>query len=139
MEVTIYINGRPVSVQVSVEVYAYLNEANHKEENLLHEQRRHWDGRGLEAIAFARPSQTETPEQQLCRKETMSEIAAVLDASTPTQRERFLLYALEGMSYAEIGRRCGCTKHAVRDSIVAVRKKYQKIFQTRPHETPFSG
>ncbi len=139
MEVTIYINGQAVSVQVSVEVLNYLNEANHKDENLLHEQRRHWDGRGLEAIAIVHPSAAETPEQHLCRKETLSEIAAVLDACTPTQRERFLMYALEGMSYAEIARHCGCTKHAVRDSIVAVRKKYQEIFKNRPHETVFSG
>ncbi len=99
MEVTIYINGQAVSVQVSVEVYDYLNKANHKDENLLHEQRRHWDGHGLDAIAFAHPSRVETPEQHLCRKETMSEIAAVLDACTATQRERFLLYALEGIPY----------------------------------------
>lgn len=84
-------------------------------------------------------SRVETPEQHLCRKETTSEIEAVLDACTATQRERFLLYALEGMSYAEIAKRCGCTKHAVRDSIVAVRKKYQEICKNRPHETSFSG
>ena len=96
MEITIYINGRPVSVEVSVEVYAYLNEADHKEENLLHEQRRHWDGRELEQITTVLPSPAETPEQQLCRKETLCELMAVLDSCTALQRERFLLYALGG-------------------------------------------
>ena len=139
MEITIYVNGQPVSVEVSVEVYAYLNEADHKDENLLHEQRRHWDGRELEQITTVLPSQTETPEEQLCRKETLRELMAVLDSCTALQRERFLLYALEGMSYAEIAKLHGCTKHPVRDSIVAVRKKYQEIFKNRPHEMSFSG
>lgn len=48
MEITIHINGQSVSVQVSVEVYDYLDQADHKDENLLHEQRRHWDGRELD-------------------------------------------------------------------------------------------
>ena len=45
MEVTIDYNGQMVSVEVTEEVFAFLNYADHKEENLAHEQRRHWDGR----------------------------------------------------------------------------------------------
>ena len=41
MEVTITINGQAVSVEVSVEVYEYLDRADHKTENLSHEQRRY--------------------------------------------------------------------------------------------------
>ena len=37
----------------------------------------------------------------------MDEILTVLALCTPTQRERFLLYALHDFSYAEIGRLCG--------------------------------
>ena len=43
MEVIIKINGQALSVEVSVEVYEFLDRADHKEENLSHEQRRHWD------------------------------------------------------------------------------------------------
>ena len=43
MEITINYYGQAVSV--SVEVYEYLTQADHKAENLAHEQRRHWDGR----------------------------------------------------------------------------------------------
>lgn len=127
MEITIYINGQPVSVEVSVEVYAYLNEADHKEENLLHEQRRHWDGRELEQIAVTHPGRDESPEEQLCRKETLCELMAVLDSCTAIQRERFLLYALEGMSYAEIAARQGCSRVSVFESIDAMRKKFKKL------------
>ena len=45
MEVTINYNGQMVSVEVTEEVFAFLNYADHKEENLVHEQRRRWHGR----------------------------------------------------------------------------------------------
>ena len=127
MEITIYVNGQPVSIEVSVEVYSYLNEADHKDENLLHEQRRHWDGRELEQIAVTHPGRDESPEQQLCRKETLCELMAVLDSCTALQRERFLLYALEGMSYTEIAAQQGCSRISVFESIDAVRKKFKKL------------
>lgn len=41
MEITINDNGQMVSVEVTEEVYAFLDYAEHKEENLAHEKRRH--------------------------------------------------------------------------------------------------
>ena len=40
MEITIKVNGQALSVKVSVEVYTYLDQADHKPELLAHEQRR---------------------------------------------------------------------------------------------------
>ena len=40
MEVTIHYNGQAVAVEVTLEVYEFLNQADHKAENLSHEQRR---------------------------------------------------------------------------------------------------
>ncbi len=59
----------------------------------------------------------------------MSELMAVLASCTKTQQERFLLYALEGMSFSEIAVYCGCSKTSVYESIAAVRKKYQDFFK----------
>ena len=73
-------------------------------------------------------------EEYLCRKETLDELLSVLDSCTEAQRRRFLLYALDGLSYAEIAALCGCSKYAVRDSIMAVRKIFQKILRNRPHD-----
>jgi len=42
MEVTINYNGQAVAVEVTLEVYEFLDRADHKTENLFHEQRRHW-------------------------------------------------------------------------------------------------
>lgn len=135
MEVTINYNGQALSVEVTVEVYEYLDRADHKEENLAHEQRRHWDGREFdEYIAFTEGEGAygETPEDYLCRKETLNELLAVLADCTEAQRRRFLLYAVDGLSYAEIAALCGCSKTSVFESIEAVRKKMKKIFCRPP-------
>ena len=132
MEITINYNGRFVTVEVSAEVYEYLDRADHKAENLAHEQRRHWDGREFDEYIIAaegRLPYCATPEELICQRETLDEILAVLALCTDTQRERFLLYALYDFNCAEIGKMCGCSKQAVRLSIEAVRKKFLKFFQ----------
>ena len=116
---------------------SHLDRADHKAENLSHEQRRHWDGREFDEYIVATEGvgiYGETPEEYLCRMETLGELMAVLDTCTEAQRRRFLLYALEGLSYAEIGTICGCSKYSVRDSIIAVRKIFKDFFENRPHE-----
>ena len=130
MEITINYYGQAVSV--SVEVYEYLTQADHKAENLAHEQRRHWDGRECDEYIIStegRLSYCATPEELVCQRETLDEIMAVLALCTKTQRERFLLYALYDYSYAEIGHLCGCSKAAVHESIEGVRKKFFKFFR----------
>lgn len=139
MEITIKINGQALSVEVSVEVYEYIDRADHKEENLAHEKRRHWDIREFdEYIASAEGhSYQETPEEQVCRMETWDELLSVLESCTGTQRRRFLLYALDGLSFEQIARLDGCSKAAVQDSVEAARKKFQDFFSRRPYEPPF--
>ena len=98
MEVTIHYNGQAVTVEVTLEVYEFLDRADHKTENLLHEQRRHWDGREFDEYIVATESvgiYGEPPEEHLCRMETLGELMAVLDTCTEVQRRRFLLYALD--------------------------------------------
>ena len=130
MEITINYYGQAVSV--SVEVYEYLTQADHKAENLAHEQRRHWDGRECDEYIIStegRLSYCATPEELVCQRETLDEILAVLALCTPTQRERFLLYALYDFSYAEIGRLCGCSKSAVEKSVSGVKNFFKKFWK----------
>ena len=101
MEVTIHYNGQAVAVEVTLEVYEFLDRADHKAENLSHEQRRHWDGREFDEYIVATEGvgiYGETPEDYLCRMETLGELMAVLDTCTEAQRRRFLLYALDGLT-----------------------------------------
>ena len=137
MEVTINYNGQAVAVEVTLEVYEFLDQADHKAENLSHEQRRHWDGREFDEYIVATEGvgiYGETPEEYLCRMETLGELMAVLDTCTEAQRRRFLLYALDGLTLAEIGTVCGCSKVSVYESIDAVRKKFLKFFANYPNE-----
>ena len=132
MEITINYNGRLITVEVSVEVAECLEEGQRKEENLHHEQRRHWDDRELDEYIIAtegRLPYCATPEELLCQRETLDEILTVLALCTSTQRERFLLHALYDFSYADIAEMCGCTKIAVHYSIEAVRKKFLNFFK----------
>ena len=132
MEITRKINGQAVSVDVSYEVYEYLDQAAHKDENLAHQKRRHWDEREFDEYIIATECShiySPTPEEILCHRETMCELMAVLATCTEVQQERFLLYALGGMSFSEIALYCGCSKGSVQESISAVRKKYQIFFK----------
>jgi len=137
MEITIKIDGQAVSMEVSMEVYEYLEQADRKMENLAHEQRRHWDGREFDEYIIAAEgvrAYGETPEQHICRMETLAELMAILDTCTEVQRRRFLLYALDGLSLAQIGVLCGCSKYSVRDSIEAVRKIFMDFLKTHPDD-----
>ena len=130
MEITINYYGQAVSVLV--EVYEYLTQAGHKTENLAHEQRRHWDGRECDEYIIStegRLPYCATPEELVCQQETLDEILAVLALCTPTQQERFLLYALYDFSYAEIGRLCGCSKSAVEKSVSGVKNIFKKFWK----------
>ena len=132
MEITIKINGRFVSVEVSAEVADYLEQAKRNNRKLYRERQRYWDGRECDEYIIAaegRLPYCATPEELVCQRETLDEILAVLALCTDTQRERFLLYALYDFSYVEIAEMCGCSKYAVRDSIMAVRKIFKKNFQ----------
>ena len=132
MEITISINGRFVSVEVSAEVADYLEQAKRNNRKLYRERQRYWDGHECDEYIIAtegRLPYCATPEELVCQRETLDEILAVLALCTATQQERFLLYALDGFNCAEIGEMCGCSKQAVRLSIEAVRKKFLKIFQ----------
>ncbi len=130
MEITIKINGRNMSVEVSNEVAECCDQFKHKAENLYHEKRRHWDDREFDeyiVITEGRLPYCATPEELVCQRETLDEIMAVLALCTDIQRERFLLHALYDFSYDEIARMCGCSKSAVQKSVNAVIRFFEKM------------
>ena len=135
MEITIKINERMVSIEVSGEIAECYDQGKRKAENLYHEKRRHWDDREFNEYIVATeghlPYQP-TPEDIVCHRETLALLLYILDNCTAIQRERFLLYALYGYTYDEIGAKYGCSKYAVRDSIEAVRKIFKKFLQIDP-------
>ena len=132
MEITIKIDRRLVTVEVSTEVADYLEQARHNDRKLNRERQRYWDGRGYDEYiitAEGRLPYCATPEDVVCQRETIDEIMAVLTLCTEKQRERFLLHALYDLSYEEVGKLCGCSKGTVQTSINAVKKKFQKFWK----------
>lgn len=132
MEITIKINGRFVSVEVSAEVADYLEQARRNNRKLYRERQRYWDGRECDEYIIStegRLPYCATPEELVCQRETLDEILAVLALCTDIQRERFLLYALYDFSYVEIAEMCGCTKSAVGKSINAVKNIFWKLWK----------
>ena len=132
MEITIKINGRFASVEVSADVADYLEQAKRNNRKLYRERQRYWDGRECDEYIIStegRLPYCATPEELVCQRETLDEILAVLALCTNTQRERFLLHALYDLSYAGVGRLCGCSRESVRESIEAVRKKFLRFFR----------
>lgn len=142
MEVAIKINGQALSVEVSVDVYEYLDRADHKEENLAHEKRRHWDIREFDEYIIAAEGRTyqETPESiRLPYGNTGRAYDRVVPLHRGTAAAVSCSTLLDGLSYEQIARLDGCSKVSVYESIAAVRKKLKEFFKYHPNETRFSG
>ena len=97
MEITIKRYSRKLTYEDAATLDEFWELAKRTERSLDREQRRHWDGRECDEYIIAAQGvlpYCATPEELVCQQETMDEILAVLALCTPTQRERFLLYAL---------------------------------------------
>ena len=132
MEITIKRYSRKMTYSDAATLDEFWELAKRVERSLDREQQRHWDGRECDEYIIAaqgRLPYCATPEELVCQRETLDEIMAVLALCTEKQRERFLLYALYDFSYEEIGKRYGCSKSAVQESIEGVRKKFFKFFR----------
>ena len=132
MEITIKRYSRKMTYEDAATLDEFWELAKRTERSLDREQRRHWDGRECDEYIIStegRLPYCATPEELVCQRETLDEILAVLALCTPTQRERFLLYALHDFSYAEIGRLCGCSKSAVEKSVSAVKNIFKKFWK----------
>ena len=132
MGITIKKHRRNLSYDDAATLDEFWVIAKRFDRSLYREWKDHWDERGYDeyiVVIEGRLPYCESPEQYVCRMETREEILAVLALCTPTQRERFLLYALHDFSYAEIGRLCGCSKSAVEKSVSAVKNIFKKFWK----------
>ena len=132
MEITIKRYSRKLTYEDAATLDEFWELAKRTERSLDREQRRHWDGREFDEYIIAtegRLPYCATPEELVCQRETLDELLAVLALCTDTQRERFLLYALNGLSFSEIAEMYGCTKGSVQTSINAVRKIFRKFLK----------
>ena len=142
MEVTINYNGQAVAVEVTLEVYEFLDRADHKAENLSHEQRRHWDGREFDEYIVATEGvgiYGETPEEILLEREEraarlrlVTALPEVLAHATPTQARRIRAYYIAGINQPKIARMEGVHSSkvsiAIRRGLRNMRRCYDGLF-----------
>lgn len=144
MKITIRYGEQLFIVDVSENIYLALDENRRKAENLYHEKRHHWDARAFDESIIAKESHhhsiyMETPEETYFRKEKFKAVYETLATCTPIQRERFLLYALDGLSFAEIAPAPGLLQVCRKRFSGSRRQKIQKLLMDYPHESPLSG
>ena len=142
MEVTIHYNGQAVAVEVTLEVYEFLDRADHKAENLSHEQRRHWDGREFDEYIVATEGvgiYGETPEEILLEREEraarlrlVTALPEALAHATPTQARRIRAYYIAGINQPKIARMEGVHSSkvsiAIRRGLRNMRRCYDCLF-----------
>jgi len=137
MGITIRKHRRNLSYDDAATLSEFWTIAKHFNRSFYREWQDHWDERGYDEYIVAVEGclpYCETPEEYACRMETRREILSVLALCSAKQQERFLLHALYDLSYEEVGKICGCSKYAARDSIEVVRKIFQKFAQDLPHD-----
>ena len=120
-------DGKIVSVEVSEEVYAVLQEENKQQERQRNEKRRHFDTRELSDYIIHQKRVAENLEDYCVNREQLKEIQKIVSTCTKTQQRRFYLNRICGYSYTEIAQMEKCHMTSVKESIVVVLKKIKKI------------
>jgi RNA polymerase sigma-70 factor (ECF subfamily) len=82
------------------------------------------------------PATHDTPTRTLARRETSAEVRKILDALPEAQRDVFLLFEYEGLSYAEIGealgRPLGTVKSQMHYALLRVRAGLGRLWEDLP-------
>ena len=122
-------DGKIVSVEVSEEVYAVLQEENKQQERQRNEKRRHFDTRELSDYIIHQKRVAENLEDYCVNREQLKEIQRIVSTCTKTQQRRFYLNRICGYSYTEIAEMEKRKLYAVQKSVSAVLKKIEKILK----------
>ena len=122
-------DGKMVSVEVSEEVYAVLQEEEKEQERQRNERRRHLDDRELSDYIVSRKRVAENLEDYCINREQLKEIKKIVNTCTKTQQRRFYLNRICGYSYTEIARIEKCKIYAIQKSVYTVLKKIEKILK----------
>jgi len=125
-------------VEITEEVYLELLLSNRYVQNATRSDTSHKECWDFSEEQQARRGAATHPsaEDEALRHELGREINLAFRELLPTQARRYLLAHRYGYSYAEIARMEGCTTNAIRNSLVATRKKLQEILRKNMSITP---
>lgn len=120
-------NGKMITVEVSEEVYAVLQEENKQQEHQRYERRKHIDARELNDYIVHQKRVAENLEDYYINREQLKEIQKIVSTCTKTQQRRFYLNRICGYSYTEIAKIEHCHLVSVRQSVTAVLSKLKNF------------
>ena len=121
-------DGKMVSVEVSEEVYAVLQEESKEQEHQRYERRKHLDGRELSDYIVSKKRVAENLEDYCINREQLKEIQKIISTCTKTQQRRFYLNRICGYSYTKIAEMEHCGLNRVKKSVIAVEEKIKNFF-----------
>ena len=121
-------NGKMITVEVSEEVYAVLQEENKEQEHQRYERRKHIDARELNDYIVHQKRVAENLEDYCINREQLKEIQKIVSTCTKTQQRRFYLNRICGYSYTEIAKMEHCGLNRVKKSVIAVEEKIKNFF-----------
>lgn len=131
-------DNETVEVEISEEIQSFLEAGDkrvHREERKAKRYERHfkpysWNNYHLFSVASCEDEYNNFVERvanEEQENDILQKIYEVLDTCTPKQKERFLLYAVEGLTLEKIAEKEQCAKQSVHETICFVIKKI-KIF-----------
>ncbi len=119
-------NDKMITVEVSEEVYAVLQEENKQQEHQRYERRKHIDARELNDYIVHQKRVAENLEDYCINREQLKEIQKIVSTCTKTQQRRFYLNRICGYSYTEIAQIEKCHMTSVKESVMAVLEKIKR-------------
>ena len=128
MKVEINDGKKMITVEVSEEVYAVLQEENKEQEHQRYERRKHIDARELSDYIVHQKRVAENLEDYCINREQLKETQKIVSTCTKTQQRRFYLNRICGYSYTEIAKMEHCGLNRVKKSVIAVEEKIKNFF-----------
>lgn len=133
-------DNETVEVEISEEIQSFLEADDkrvHREERKAKRYERHfkpysWNNYHLFSVASCEDEYNKFVERvanEEQENDILQKIYEVLDTCTPKQKERFLLYAVEGLTLEKIAEIQDVDFTSVRQSIKQVKRKIKIIFK----------
>jgi len=116
-------------VEVSDEFYAQYQEMEKEEKNKNRaETRRHISLSQIQENGFEPALQEPSLEEILIKEEQLQVLHKAMETLTDKQLKVFVLYAEQGLSFMEIGKKMGLSKDTVKEHYWSAIKKLKKFF-----------
>lgn len=118
-------------LQITKELFEVLNRFELDDLSILNEWDRHYEHSELTEISLYNRAVMlpESVEESVFRSLCYEALHKAIQKLPETQRRRLVLYYFEGLTYAQIAEKEGCTFQAVGKTIAAAEKRLKKFLE----------